>query len=437
MIRLSAPLDVQIELTELCNQKCFHCYNYWRHASSATKKELDADAFINIIKQLCMAKVGLVTFTGGEPLIRKKVLFQLVETVNELGLETGLNTNAALLTNDDAHKLSGCGLDHALVSVLGPKKVHNRIAGVGADFNATINGIQYLQKADIGVSINMVVSKVNLSEMFATAEAMRKLGVHNFCAGPCLPSCSGNIPLCLSGEECKRCLRELMRIGRELSMNIDVLEPIPRCLFNEEDEAEFVRFFGNRICSAAVSSCAISSTGMMRPCIHSDATFGSVLPDNFLGVWNKMAEWASPDILPQECRSCNALMSCEGGCRMSAKVTSGRYDGPDMYMTGAISDPKRATLLPIDGPGELLGAMDLLEFNKRCILRQEQNGYIAYLNGKLEHLTQKGFDFVSTLSSLGPFSSALLSEKLEFSEEVVRPVLSRLVKARILTRKEF
>jgi MoaA/NifB/PqqE/SkfB family radical SAM enzyme len=26
---LSAPIDVQLELTEACNNRCLHCYNYW------------------------------------------------------------------------------------------------------------------------------------------------------------------------------------------------------------------------------------------------------------------------------------------------------------------------------------------------------------------------------------------------------------------------
>lgn len=436
MIRLKAPLDVQFELTELCTQKCRHCYNYWRYSSIPVGEELAVSGLLNILDQINQAKVGLVTFTGGEPMIRKDVLFECVMRAHNLGVETGLNSNAVLIKKQDANRLSECGLDHALISMLGPEEVHNSIGGSGANFKATLEGIQHLQNAKISVSTNMVISKANISKMYETATILKQLGVNNFCAGPMLPSCAGNIPLCLSGVECKQCLKELMRIGKELSINIDVLEPIPRCLFNKDDETEFVKFFGNRICSAAVSSCAISSTGFMRPCIHSDEVFGSVLPDKFLDIWEKMTSWSSPDILPQECRKCSALMVCEGGCRMSAKTTSGSYNGKDMYMSSAITDLERAVLVPIDNTEIVLGQTELLQFNKKCILRQEHQGYIAFISGKLEYLTPKGFEFISLLQQLTDVSCCSLENHFGYSEDMIMPILKRLIKAKILLRKE-
>ncbi len=436
MIRLKAPLDVQIEITEICNQKCRHCYNYWRHVPVAPKKELDVAGFSNIVRQLSANKVGLITFTGGEPMLRKAILFELVGEAHELGIETGINSNAVLIKADGAKELANRGLDHALISILGPTRaVHESIGGPGANYKATLSGIANLQQAGIPVSVNMVVSKTNLHEIYATASAMKALGIWNFCAGPMLPSCAANIPLCLSGDECKLCFRELLRIARELSLNVDVLEPIPRCLFDESDEAEFVRFFGNRICSAAVSSCAISSTGFMRPCIHSDEVFGQVLPNNFAEVWRKMDSWASPEILPKECRDCNGLMVCEGGCRMSAKVTSGRYDGPDLYMTRAISDCNRAILLPTD-PDFQLDQDQTLCFNRRCLLRQEENGFIAYTGGKLEYLTEKGFEFVLMLKQADEITCRALAERLGYQTEDVLSVVKRLIRSRILLRRE-
>ncbi len=436
MNRLSSPLDVQIELTERCNQICRHCYNYWRKDKNPPNDELGTAEFITIVRQIHSAKVGSVTLTGGEPMLRKKVLFDLVSELHRLDIDIGLNSNGVLIEKEDARTLAGRGLNHALISVLGPEVVHNSIAGPGGSFAKTIDGIRNLLDAGIDVAVNMPVSKISLSSLWDTAKLVKDIGVKNFCSGPIVPSCKSNIPLCLSAEECKVCLRELIRISSELTLTVDVLEPLARCLFGPEDENEFVRFFGNRMCSAAVSSCAISSRGDMRPCIHSDVLYGNVLPDKFLDVWEKMKEWSSPSILPEKCIKCNALMVCEGGCRMSARTTTGLYNGQDMYMTEPISDPKRVALLPRGECPVLLDANDLFEFNKHCIIREEQNGYVVSVYGKLEYLTSKGFGFVSLIKQFESFSLGLLAKKTGHTEEMLEPVIQKLVFSGIVKRKE-
>jgi len=299
---------------------------------------------MSVIEQASAANVGTITFTGGEPLLRRSIVLDLIACAHSNGIETGLNSNATLIDLCTAKDLAESGLDHALISLLGPRDIHNDIGGGACDFDLTLSGMRNLKESGISTSVNMVVSKLSLAYLRRTALIAKEIGADTFCAGPMIPSCRQNIPLCLSPSECIQCLRELIAVGKELDMRVDVLEPLPRCIFSADNEAEFMGLFGNRICSAAVSSCAISASGIMRPCIHSDVCYGSVLPDKFVVVWAAMSEWSSPEIFPPECRKCNALMVCEAGCRMSAKVCSGSYGGKDLYMTEPIMDVARASL---------------------------------------------------------------------------------------------
>ncbi|MDD4803914.1 MAG: radical SAM protein [Candidatus Pacebacteria bacterium] len=253
MKRLSSPLDVQIELTERCNQVCRHCYNYWRQGTLSSVGELNIDQFMNIIRQIYLAKVGTVTLTGGEPMLRKSLLFDMISELHRLDIDVGLNSNGVLIEKDDAVILAKNGLKHSLISVLGPEKIHNLIAGPGGNFIKTIDGIKKLLDAGIDVAVNMPVSKISLPYLWDTAFLIKNIGVKKFCSGPIIPSCKQNISLCLSAEECKTCLRDLIKIDSELSLEIDVLEPLVRCLFKPEEEIEFVRFFGNRMIMGSVT----------------------------------------------------------------------------------------------------------------------------------------------------------------------------------------
>ncbi|MEI6305035.1 MAG: radical SAM protein [Candidatus Taylorbacteria bacterium] len=434
MNRLSAPLDVQIEVTTACNQKCQHCYNYWRYAPLQAQDELDLSGFSKIITEIHGAGIGQITFTGGEPVLRKDVLLESIRIARLLGIDTGLNSNAVLIDTDCARQLASAGLNHALISFLGPEHIHNMIAGPGGNHERTCRGISALLDKDIPVSVNMVVSKLNIKEIFNTAILAKNLGIKNFCAGPAVPACKQNVSLCLTKEECKICLKELIRIDQELSMNIDILEPLPRCMFSADEEADYVRFFGNRICSAAVSSCAISSTGNIRPCIQADESFGNVLEIGFLCAWNNMSPWASPTILPDNCRSCMALMVCEGGCRMSAKVTSDSYSGADMYMAEPIMDVNRARLMPQLQVSKSISIDDLLKYNERCNIRKEKDGYVAFSNGHVMYLSDSGYRFLERLRTFRNFTIKKLIVDTGYSQESIEPALQRMLRTNILER---
>ena len=73
----SAPTTVNLELTELCNVKCRHCYNPWR---DETMGEISlSEIKLNLlIKKLSDAKVFHVILTGGEPMSNFDVLVKAI-----------------------------------------------------------------------------------------------------------------------------------------------------------------------------------------------------------------------------------------------------------------------------------------------------------------------------------------------------------------------
>lgn len=433
MQRLLFPVDVQIELTEACNQKCRHCYNFWRYDSNVIKKdELSADDFLIILSKLNDSGVSMLTLTGGEPLLRSEIFFSLLKQAKKYDMEVGLNSNAVLTNKEMAKRMFEEGLDHALISLMGLESTHNSISNLPDGFNSTCRGISNLIEAGVSVAVNMVASKLNQSEIYQVGKIVHELGVKTFCVTPMVPSHKSHHQYLLTAEECKEVFRDLLKTKKDFGFNIDTLEPIARCMFKEDEDDEFIDFIGNRICSAAVSSCAISSRGNVRPCIHADKEFGNILSSDFFEIWEKMDHWSSPDILPKECSGCNANIICEGGCRMSAKLTSGCYNGNDMYMTAPIMDLDRIKKLPKVGIPDFKNSSSL-KINNHVRFRKEGFGWIVYVYSNVEFCTDEGYNFIVALSEKMSFTLDSLIKEYDFSEDLIKPVVSKLIGSRIIT----
>jgi radical SAM protein with 4Fe4S-binding SPASM domain len=433
MKRLSYPIDVQIELTEACNQKCQHCYNFWRYDSEVVKKdELNADKFLLVLEKLNECGVSMITLTGGEPLLRPEIFFTLLKQAKKYNMEVGLNSNAVLINKEMAEKMFEAGLDHALISVLGIESTHDSVSNLLGGFKKTCQGISNLVEAGVPVAVNMVASKLNQDEIYQVGKIIKDLGVKTFCVTPMVPSHKSHRQYLLTNEECKNSLRSLLKIRDDFGLNIDTLEPLARCMFKDFEDDEFVSFFGNRICSAAVSSCAISSKGNIRPCIHSDKEFGNILLENISEIWEKMKFWSSPEILPKKCTECNANIICEGGCRMSAKTINGCYDGNDMYMTEPIMDFARIKKLPAEKIFNFNND-DLLMISNNVRFRKEEFGWIVYVYNNIEFCTDEGFNFIKELQKKDNFTVNGLIKDFNFSEELIIPVINKFIKSKIIS----
>jgi MoaA/NifB/PqqE/SkfB family radical SAM enzyme len=191
--RLKSPIRVNFELTEACNLACAHCYNYWGYASTGKRlvrdrQQRDLDHFLRILDILITQGVRVITFTGGEPFMRKDLLYPLVEHAKNARLRVLVNTNATLITQGEIDKITTLGIDGFLVSLLsGNESTHNDLAHTNS-YSRTMKGIELLVTADQFVTVNMVCSTKNYLQVRGTAIRLAGMNVFAFSATPMLPS---------------------------------------------------------------------------------------------------------------------------------------------------------------------------------------------------------------------------------------------------------
>ena len=144
-------------ITRACNLACRHCYIPAR--PNLSSKELSDSEARKIIDDLLEIGVGVVLFSGGEPLLRKGI-FSLLRYASSKGLRCGLSSNGTLITKATAEKLKDCGIIYIGISIDGSRDTHNRFRGKNC-FELSLSGLRYAKEAGIPVGVRFTINKEN------------------------------------------------------------------------------------------------------------------------------------------------------------------------------------------------------------------------------------------------------------------------------------
>ena len=131
-----------------CNLQCRHCYAAGQ--PEAEGKELNTEQWKKIIDSLKSAGVPQVTFTGGEPTLRR----DLVElAAYSRWFVTRLNTNGILLTPDLCRELYEASLDSVQITLYSwDSGIHDSLVGRKGGFYGTTEGIRNALNAGLNVT---------------------------------------------------------------------------------------------------------------------------------------------------------------------------------------------------------------------------------------------------------------------------------------------
>ncbi len=147
------PVAVAWLITGRCNLDC--CYCKWKDLRRS--EELDTAAAKDMIDQMKRAGVRLISFTGGEPLVRADI-GEIIRHVKDNGLVCKLNTNGMLVESrlNDLKRL-----DLLQISVDGPPAVQDRLRGEGTSEKAA-RAIKLARDAGIRVQLIACLTRDNV-----------------------------------------------------------------------------------------------------------------------------------------------------------------------------------------------------------------------------------------------------------------------------------
>jgi MoaA/NifB/PqqE/SkfB family radical SAM enzyme len=110
-----------------------------------------------------MKKPFKITFSGGEPFMRKDIL-ELVRFASNLGIGTHLTTNGTMITPALAKEICSSGLSTIAISIDSlDASVHDYMRGAPGSLKLTLDGVRELSKSEKhpGIVIASIVSGFN------------------------------------------------------------------------------------------------------------------------------------------------------------------------------------------------------------------------------------------------------------------------------------
>ena len=160
------PLFASYNVTGRCNMRCLFC-EWWK----TDRPELPTKKALAAIDAVCSLGVPFFDLSGGEPLLRKD-LSALAKRATSHGCLVSMNTNGTLLNEKRLSEIADV-LDLVVVSLDGPKDVHDKIRGVPGTYDKAIEAIRLLKAHGIKVGINSVATPWNIDVLPSFIEELR------------------------------------------------------------------------------------------------------------------------------------------------------------------------------------------------------------------------------------------------------------------------
>ncbi len=141
------PIMAHIIPIRRCNLSCAYCNEY-----DSYSKPVPLDTMLRRIELLGNLKTGVITLSGGEPLLHPE-LDEVIEGIRSHALLAGLITNGYLLTAERVRRLNDAGLDYLQISIdnVMPDEVSKKslkvldkklqVLAENADFHVNINSV--------------------------------------------------------------------------------------------------------------------------------------------------------------------------------------------------------------------------------------------------------------------------------------------------------
>lgn len=301
---LSAPLRVQLQVTNQCLMRCRHCSQDTR---DALPNELSLEEIKHLIDEMAAMGTCQVMLGGGEPFLRPDLL-QIVKHARNRGLSVSLSTTGTSVNRVLAKKMAEVGLKSVRVSFDGAaEKSYDYYRGVKGAYRKAMRGLKTLREIfpKTPIVLHTTLMRPNTSEILAIARMVSKLQLNTWSLDFLKPvgQAAEQSGLWLAADEGDDVVKRLAKIVE----NFDV--PLKMAHFPYKGQiGGGSSLFGYR-CQGGNLFVFISANGSVAPCSFTARQFpaGNIRRKSLREIWadsDMFRRFRRTVAGPQACTQC-------------------------------------------------------------------------------------------------------------------------------------
>lgn len=226
---VGGPLIVSFTVTRKCNFNCLHCFNC---SGSSIENDLSDEQLYGIAMQISEVKPSTVCICGGEPILRKNIVYKIIKQLSNHCGAVNMVSNGYLITQDIINQLKENGLLTLQISLDGDTPfLHDNFRGRSGSFKMVQKAIEFGVKSQLNMAISFIPNRLNYKSFSNVCKLCYELGVSDVRVMPLIPMGRGsNIKeLLLNPEEYIILQQNIIELKEEyvnLGMNVEWGDPI-------------------------------------------------------------------------------------------------------------------------------------------------------------------------------------------------------------------
>lgn len=325
------PKNIFIEITPQCVLRCRQCH-IWKNKKP--KFEISTKDKINILND---AKNWIgkprISFTGGEPYMKKRELLELSSFCNKNKLRCSTNSNGYLINEEMAIETAKTNLQVYISLDSMDPKIHNEIRGREDSQQKALEAIDHLIKycGSSRIKISSLLMKKNLSDAISIIKLAKKKEI-DILFQPIM---------CDWTDSTERVKSEYFPSNRkEIEKSINDIYNASKIMGNVSVSKKKLSLYKNYFLTgkAGIKKCnfggnlVIDHKGDVRLCFSS-APIGNILNNDIKTIWNSERAKLMRENLKSCNKNCslllcnNSLLSILGNIITKMKIKTGVFYG--------------------------------------------------------------------------------------------------------------